>query len=101
MNMETEKNARTYLHLMIVALVLVVFVAGVERILPYDVPAAPMAATIALPVTAQPVAPANCLPSGNGVPCIPFDKIQEMMDAQPDAPEPIPANPAAANEEKI
>jgi hypothetical protein len=41
------------------------------------------------------------LPSGNGAPCIPFDKIQEMMDAQPDAPDPIPTNPATANEETI
>jgi hypothetical protein len=43
----------------------------------------------------------DCLPSGSGGPCIPFDKIQEMMSAQPDVPEVIPANPAAVNEEKI
>jgi hypothetical protein len=101
MSTETEDNARMYVHLMIAAFVLVVFIAGVQHILPYDTPAVSMPAVIGLPITIQPPAPADCLPSGNGAPCIPFDKIQEMMDAQPDAPEPIPANPAAANEEKI
>jgi hypothetical protein len=98
MNAGTENNARVYVHLTIVALVLVVFVAGVEHILPYDVPAATMAATIALPVTAQPAAPANCLPSGGGGPCIPFDQLIQQMQ---NTPEVIPANPAAVNEETI
>ena len=46
-------------------------------------------------------APADCLPSGSGGPCIPFDQIQKMMRAQPDASDPVPANPATAHEEKI
>jgi hypothetical protein len=45
--------------------------------------------------------PANCLPNGSGGPCIPFDQIQKMMRAEPDTSDPVPANPATANEEKI
>jgi hypothetical protein len=42
------------------------------------------------------------LPSGTlGAPCIPFDKIQEMMNAQPDVPEGSPPNPMAANDQTI
>jgi hypothetical protein len=88
-----NSNAHMALHGMIAGLVFCVAVAGLFHFAPvHNVPTA-MA-------TAQPL-PAECLPSGNGGPCIAFDKIQEMMDAQPDAPEPIPANPAAANQEKI
>ena len=60
--------------------------------------AAPRHATPAAEITAP---PADCLPSGTGGPCIPFDKIQKMMSAQPDASDPVPANPATVNEEKI
>jgi len=40
------------------------------------------------------------LPNGSGGPCLSFDKIQEMMQ-EFETPDTIPANPAAANEEKI
>jgi hypothetical protein len=86
-------NAHMYMHLMIVAFVLVVFIAGLERLLPYDVPAT--AAPVVMPVPRRP--PADCLPSGDGGPCLPLEKIQKMMKAQPDAPEFVPANSAAAN----
>jgi hypothetical protein len=42
---------------------------------------------------AAPVAPKNCLPGAYG--CIPFDKIIQQMNNEPDT---VPANPAAANE---
>jgi hypothetical protein len=51
-----------------------------------------------LPVATITAPPADCLPNGSGGPCIPFDQIQKMMDEKPD---PVPTNPAAANEEKI
>jgi hypothetical protein len=90
-------NAHMYKYLMIAAFVLVAFIAGLERLLPYDVPAT--AAPVVRPVPPKP--PANCLPSGTGGPCLQFEKIQEMMNAQPDAPEVIPTNPATADEVKI
>jgi hypothetical protein len=98
--METENTAHLTLYGTIASLVFCVAVAGFFHFAPvYDAPAAmatvPPAAAVAQPALAE------CLPSGNGAPCIPFDKIQEMMDAQPAEPEPIPANTAAANEEKI
>ena len=79
--------------------------AGVEHVVPYNEPetAAP-AVVMSAPATVQqiaPAAPANCLPSGNGDECLSFDTIQKLMDAQPDLPEVIPPNPAAANEETI
>ena len=98
--METENTTHIAIHAMIAGLVFCVAVAGFFHFAPvHNMPAAMAAVQPAAPV-AQP-APAECLPSRNGAPCIPLDKIQEMMDAQPVAPEPIPANPAAANEEKI
>ena len=94
---ETENTAHMALRAVIASLVFSVAFAGFFHVAAmHDEASTPMATAPA----AQPV-PAECLPSGNGGPCIPFDKIQEMMDAQPDAPEPIPANPAAANEETI
>lgn len=91
MRPETENNAHLALHGIVAALVFFAVVAIFFRIAPYhDAPAAAI------------VAPSeNCLPSGSGAACLPFDKIQEMMQAQPDAPESVPANPAAANEETI
>jgi hypothetical protein len=53
------------------------------------------------PTAAITAPPADCLPSGSGGPCIPFDQIQKMMRVQPDASEPVPQNPAATNEETI
>jgi hypothetical protein len=98
--METEKTAHLIRYGTIASLVFCVAVAGFFHFAPaYDAPAA-MATVPPAAAVAQP-APAECLPSGNGAPCIPFDKIQEMMDAQPDAPDPIPTNPATANEETI
>jgi hypothetical protein len=53
------------------------------------------------PSAAITASPADCLPSGSGGPCLPFDQIQQMMDEKPDASDPVPANPATVNEEKI
>ena len=76
---------------------LVIFIAGVEHILPYHVPAE--TAPVAVPAPHKP--PADCLPSGTGGPCISFDKIQEMINGGPVAPKVLPPNPATADEEKI
>jgi hypothetical protein len=85
-----NNNVHVALHGTLAALVFCVVVAAFFRAAPYhETPAAPITTS------------ADCLPSGNGGPCLPFDKIQEMMEAQPDAPEAIPPNPATANEEKI
>ncbi|MGA8025367.1 MAG: hypothetical protein WCC18_19125 [Candidatus Acidiferrales bacterium] len=89
----------------ITALVLVIFIAGVEHVVPYNVPAvAAPVVVMSAPATVQqiaPAAPANCLPSGNGGECLSFDTIQKLMDAQPDTLEVIPPNPAAKNLERI
>ena len=98
--METENTAHTAVQATIAGLVFCVAVAGFFHFAPvHHVPAAMAAVQPAAPV-AQP-APAECLPSGNGGSCIPFEQIQRMMDAQPDVPEVIPPNSAAANEETI
>jgi hypothetical protein len=105
---ETENNAHMYRHLMIAAFLFVVFIAGVEHILPYDTPAVPMAAvagnlTTPLGAPTTPAAQADCLPSGSGGRCIPFDEVvrtMQQLDEQSQE-EVAPANPAAANEEKI
>jgi hypothetical protein len=86
-----SNNAHLALHGTLAALAFCLVVAVFFHVAPYhEVPAA----TITAP-------PADCLPSGTDAPCLSFDKIQQMMEAQPDAPEPIPANPAASHEEKI
>jgi hypothetical protein len=54
-----------------------------------------------MPVATITAPSADCLPSGSGGPCIPFDQIQKMMRVEPDTSDPIPANPATADEEKI
>jgi len=90
-NRRTFDNAHMALCGLLAALVFCAAVAIFFRVAPYhDRPAAPIVAPLG-----------NCLPSGSGGACLPFDKIQEMMKAQPDAPEVIPPNPATANEEKI
>jgi hypothetical protein len=91
MNPETENNAHLALHGTVAASVFFAVVTVFFPIAPYhEMPAAAIVAP-----------PGNCLPSGTGGPCLPFDKIQEMMNTQPDAPEVVPPNPATANEEKI
>jgi hypothetical protein len=97
---ETENRAHMAIHAMIAGLVFCLALGGFFHFAPYDTPAT-MAAVRPAAAVAQSAPPTNCLPSGNGGPCLSFDKIQEMMDPQPDAPEPIPANPAAPNEETI
>jgi hypothetical protein len=89
---KTQNNkAHLAQHGTIVSLVFCLVVGGFFHFAPYhQAPAAAITAT-----------PADCLPSGTGGPCIPFDKIQEMMSAQPDVPEVIPPNPATTKEEKI
>jgi hypothetical protein len=89
-------------HGLITAALLVVFIAGMEYAVPYDVPA-PAVMTSA-PVTHQQIAPTwhaapeDCLPSGSGGACMPFSSLEKLMDEQPDT---VPANPAAAGEETI
>lgn len=91
MNPEAENNAHLALHGTVAALVFFAVVAVFFRTAPYHT----------TPASAITAPQANCLPSGTGGPCLSFDKIQEMMNAQPDAPEVIPPNPATANEETI
>jgi hypothetical protein len=86
-----NNNAHMALHGMVAALVFCAAVAVFFRFAPYH--------ETPKPETTNPIV--DCLPSGSGGPCIPFDKIQEMMSAQPDVPEVIPPNPATTKEEKI
>jgi hypothetical protein len=88
---KTKNNAHIAIHGMIVALVFSAIVAVFLHEAPHHV----------TPTAAISVPSADCLPSGSGGPCIPFDQIQKMMRAQPDASDPIPAKPATANEEQI
>ena len=76
--MKTENNnAQLTLHAMIAALVFCVAVAGFFHLTPvHDMPAA-MAAVQPAASVDEP-APADCLPSGNGGSCIPFDQIQRL-----------------------
>ena len=85
---------------MIAALVLVVFTAGLERLLPHDVPAAAAPVVVPVPWKSPPPTPppADCLPSGSGGPCIPFKQLIQQMQKTPEV---IPANPAAAKENTI
>jgi hypothetical protein len=95
--MESENTAHMAIHAMIAGLVFCVAVAGVFHFAPvHDMPAAMAAVQPAAPV-AQP-APAECLPSGTGGECIPFDQLIQQMQ---NTPEVIPANPAAKNLERI
>jgi hypothetical protein len=87
-------NPHMYTRLMIVAFVLVAFIAGIEHILPYDVPPAP--APIVMPV--PPTPPTDCLPNGSGGPCIPFNQLILQMQRTPEV---IPTNPAPAKEESL
>ena len=90
MNTEND-NAHLALHGILAALMFCAAIAVFFH-------AAPRHETPSAAVTAP---PADCLPSGSGGPCIPFDQIQKMMSAQPDASDPVPANPATVNQEKI
>jgi hypothetical protein len=89
-------NAHMYKCLMIAAFVLAMFIAGLERLLPYDVPAT--AAPVVVPVPSTP--PADCLPSSSNGPCIPFNTIIQQMQKS-ETPDTILANPTADDEEKI
>jgi hypothetical protein len=88
---QAQSRQRWALHGTIAALVFCVAVGAFFHAAPYH----------EMPATAITVPPADCLPSGTGGPCIPFEEIQKMMSAQPDAPPPVPPNPAAFKEEKI
>jgi len=87
-------NAHMYMYLMVAAFVLMGFIAGIEHILPYDVPAT--AAPVVVPAPRKP--PADCLPSTSGAPCIPFNQLIQQMQ---NTPEVAPADPAAANQDTI
>ena len=89
--MNTENNnAHLALHGIVAVLAFCLVVAVFSHVGPHHTNSA-----------AAITAPADCLPSGSGGLCIPFDQIQKMMLAQPDASDPVPANPATAHEEKI
>lgn len=94
-------DSKMLIHGIITFFILAVFVAGVEHILPYDAPAmrTDIHQDIQRPAPAQQTAPADdCLATANGNPCIPTDKIFEMMDAQPET---VPNNSAVNDEETI
>ena len=87
-----------YLCLMVVTFVLVMFIAGLERLVPYDVPPTP--APVVTPAPPKPPAD-ECIATANGNPCVPMNKIFQMMDENPDPPQVVPPNPAAKNLERI
>jgi hypothetical protein len=88
---QAQLRQRWALHGMLAGLLLCLVAGGFFHLAPYH----------ETPPAAITVPPADCLPSGTTGPCIPFEEIEEMMSAEPDATAPIPANPAEAKEEKI
>lgn len=83
-----NNNAHLALHGMLVAFLFCAAVGGFFHFAPvHDEPTPPIPA----PVT-------DCLPSGSGGECIPFNQLIQQMQ---DTPEVIPAHPATVNEETI
>lgn len=101
MSPETENNAHLALHGIVASLAFCSVVAIFFRAAPYHTPAPAIPIAVSTPAVPKTAPPAECLPSGTGGPCLPFSEIEKMMNAQPDAPERVPANPATANKETI